>query len=383
MGAVDSNKKFMILTINVLDNYGNRLQNYALQEVLREFGSVRTALRIYKATTKFSYIKQLFKKKILEGVKQTFEHIKAGGLKSGAAYATRIQKGREFNRRLINQKGSEVVSAYTSDKLGKADQDVVYVLGSDQIWNFQLLGVSDERDILASFAAFAPATNVISYAASFGVSHLPSSQTEVVSRGLQHVSQISVREFDGINIVQECIGSEPELVLDPTLMVPSSTWSGLLADMGVQKPSTDKYLLTHLLGEVSPERMQIIQDYAQAHSLKIRGFRGMNDFSAEASGPLEFINLIANAEMVFTDSFHATCFSIIFHKQFKTFAVSYSGDTSNTNSRTESLLAQLQIKDLMSSDAISTINYHEVERILQQRRERSLNWLKKAIAESI
>ncbi|MFR9067006.1 MAG: polysaccharide pyruvyl transferase family protein [Faecalibacterium prausnitzii] len=33
-------------------------------------------------------------------------------------------------------------------------------------------------------------------------------------------------------------------------------------------------------------------------------------------GPGEFVNLIANASYICTDSFHGTLFSLIFHKQF-------------------------------------------------------------------
>ena len=33
-------------------------------------------------------------------------------------------------------------------------------------------------------------------------------------------------------------------------------------------------------------------------------------------GPLEFVNLILNAEAVVSNSFHATVFAIIFHKEF-------------------------------------------------------------------
>ena len=34
------------------------------------------------------------------------------------------------------------------------------------------------------------------------------------------------------------------------------------------------------------------------------------------AGPSDFLELILNAKYVITDSFHATAFSIIFHKQF-------------------------------------------------------------------
>ena len=42
-------------------------------------------------------------------------------------------------------------------------------------------------------------------------------------------------------------------------------------------------------------------------------------------GPEEFVSLIAHAGLVLTNSFHATVFSVIFHKPFRVFATDKSG----------------------------------------------------------
>lgn len=55
-------------------------------------------------------------------------------------------------------------------------------------------------------------------------------------------------------------------------------------------------------------------------------------------GPAEFVNLIANAEYILTDSFHGTIFSLLFKKQFFTFSRFESSSKASTNSRIESLL---------------------------------------------
>lgn len=378
-------KQFTIVTINVLDNYGNRLQNLALQKLLEPYGQVQTALRIYRATTRLSFAKQLVKKKVLEGVRQMLVYFCAEGLRGGLAYARRVQRGRIFNHRFVRM-GGGIVSALGISTQGRDvranTQGTIYVLGSDQVWNFKLLGATAKKDILASFALFAsPAKgdSAISYAASFGVSRLPQNQVEAVTEGLRNVSRISVRESGGVDIVRSCIGTTPELVLDPTFLVPPSLWRSLLKKSHIQPSRGGKYILTHLLGVISPQRKAFIEGYAHTHGLKIRSFRGMRDYETEASGPLEFLSLIANAEMEFTDSFHATCFSIIFRKQFKTFSVSYAGDTSDTNSRISGLLSQLGIEDVMRSQAVENIDYARVDEILKRRREESLEWLRSAV----
>ena len=55
-------------------------------------------------------------------------------------------------------------------------------------------------------------------------------------------------------------------------------------------------------------------------------------------GPAEFVNLIANAEYVLTDSFHGTIFSLLYKKRFFTFSRFESSKKSSTNSRIVSLL---------------------------------------------
>ena len=62
-------------------------------------------------------------------------------------------------------------------------------------------------------------------------------------------------------------------------------------------------------------------------------------------GPDDFIDLIAEAEIVLTDSFHGTMFSIYFHKAFATFSRFAESKRIGTNSRIASVLYQLGLED--------------------------------------
>ena len=103
--------------------------------------------------------------------------------------------------------------------------------------------------------------------------------------------------------------------------------------------------------------------------------------SAYTEGPLEFINYIKNAEYVVCTSFHATVFSIIFNKKF--FVVPHR----KTGARVTNLLDKLNISnravnsidEFNKIDYDSEINYEEVNSILKKEREKSLEWLNKAI----
>lgn len=371
------NNLFVISTINVLDNYGNRLQNYALQETLKQYAAVKTSVRIYRATNLPSYLIQFIKKKFFNGTKQIIDHLLHDGVLSGIAFWQRIHRGKKFNKTYIDGKGG-LISAYKVS-MPKGYKNIFYVLGSDQIWNFDMLGVSDKQDILVSFGSFAKSGHVIAYAASFGVSKVRSEISAIIKEGLDHVSEIGIREDAGQKIIDSISGRQSTVVLDPTLLLRRTQWEGLILDANLKQPSK-KYVLMQFLGELSNQQIQEIRKYAIDNDCEIKSFTNMSDFDTEAAGPLEFLNLILHADMIFTDSFHATCFSIIFEKQFKVYDVSYKGNSPDTNSRIKSLLNQLGIGYVAESKQIERVDYSQVSDILEKKRSESLKWLDCAIS---
>ena len=91
--------------------------------------------------------------------------------------------------------------------------------------------------------------------------------------------------------------------------------------------------------------------------------------------------MIRNAEEVLTDSFHATVFSIIFHKKFVTF----NRPGLNMNSRIESLAELTGAKNRLTEygdlNCETEINYVNVDRILEEERRKSFDFLKDALTD--
>ena len=95
-----------------------------------------------------------------------------------------------------------------------------------------------------------------------------------------------------------------------------------------------------------------------------------------SAGPDEFLNLIRNAEYVFTSSFHGLVFSILYHKQFFT--------SFKTNAqRAESILSSLGLSERLltpmckSLPVVNNINYYDVNKKVVELREPSLKYLKR------
>lgn len=75
------------------------------------------------------------------------------------------------------------------------------------------------------------------------------------------------------------------------------------------------------------------------------------------TGPIEFLNLIEHASYVITDSFHATCFSLLFHTKFWVFVESNS--MSKPNSRIYNILKIADCQERILTD--ETVNRVDVD----------------------
>ena len=158
-------EKVAIVTIESF-NYGNRLQNYALQEVLKSMGYVvRTVHRIYEPKTVKIYVKRM-----VQNVLQT-----------------KAAKFRKFDKKI---EFSNVVLKRDEYPIGLEDRFNYFIVGSDQVWNPHYDFVAGKCD----FLTFARNNQKISYAASFGVNEIPYERKFEFAEYLKNFKAISVRE---------------------------------------------------------------------------------------------------------------------------------------------------------------------------------------------
>lgn len=191
--------KVGIVTIQSI-NYGNRLQNFALQEALRKLGCESFTFHREVKKKGISFLKTEVKKcaQILVGSKGSKFTI----------FDSKIRFAKEYLTFDCCTKGLE----------NKYD---FFVAGSDQIWNPSYIGdLTGEADLLS----FAAPSQRIAYAASFGVNELPKNKEKYYASELRQFKAISVREEQGKKIVKKLIGKDATLVLDPTLLITSEEW---------------------------------------------------------------------------------------------------------------------------------------------------------------
>lgn len=366
-------KKVGILTINDYDNYGNRLQNYAVQEVLSFFGfDVVTIVNITKIKKpgffrRINRIKNYSINELQNKIRIKFYNkIYYGKMEK------RINRFKEFSHKYINETSYTIsINNIPHDLDSKFDY---FITGSDQVWNPTFARFSE-----IDFLTFAKPSKRISYAASFGISFIPTEYKDSFKKWISEMQHLSVREEAGAKIIRELTGRESQVLIDPTLMLSKDKWLSISSE-SVNKPA-DKYLLTYFLGEVSKEDRRSIKEIALKNKLKIINLASIYDLDFYDADPSEFIDLINSASVVFTDSFHGVIFSILFEKPFVVFE---RKSVYSMSSRIDTLLSKFKLEsrrweNIKDTDDIFNIDFSHVPEILEAERKKALDYLKNAL----
>lgn len=208
------------------------------------------------------------------------------------------------------------------DIITDSPQFDIVVTGSDQVWNTK--HTCGDPTFLCDFAKRIPH---FSFGSSFSSADLDPLYKESFSILLKEYSSISVRERNSIKLVKELTGIDAELVCDPSLLLDKEHYKtlSLHSKIKIDKPYILAYILDYnfnpypliadLLDKLSREKELdiIFLECGSIHGNNHNGNRKIFD-----AGPLEFLWLIDNAEVVVTSSFHGAVFSILFEKDFYT-----------------------------------------------------------------
>lgn len=249
----------------------------------------------------------------------------------------------------------------------------LFVTGSDQVWNLNLNG-GDYTYLLD----FVPNTkDRVSYAGSFGYSHIPTKYEEKTLLELKHFSSLSVREMSAQQLLKE-YNIDSTVVLDPTLLLSGKDWINLF---DLTKNSKKRYVFVYMVAYV-PDLLKVAKKKAEELNCELWVMHyNYKPFcqckNIRAASPKHFLQYIYGAEYVFCSSFHAMCFSVLFHKSFF-----YGLDKSknNNNSRLETLVKALDLSNRNAEEKVfSDIDYNHVDTKLSILRKASLDYLNKVI----
>ena len=363
--------KIGIITIIDNNNYGNRLQNYALSTYLKNHFNIDniTLKNNYLKNNRNNYYKNKNKCEFIK-IKRNLKKFLLPIIdwKYLSSYA-RESNFKKFNKK-INLSNKEI------NILSNLNNYDYVIVGSDQVWNPDHNRLS-ELDLLSNVEP----QKRISYAASFGIDSLDKNNSIKVKKEISKFKAISVREDKGKEIIQNITNRQDvEVLIDPTMLLSSNEWEKVLA-----KPNNfkvKKYILNYFLGELSEERKKEINRIAKENNCEIINILDKNDIYY-TYGPSEFLYLEKNAFLICTDSFHSCVFAIIFNKPFIIFDREQEG-VKSMNSRLDTLIDKFELKNRKYNGKMITNNnlnhdYTEAYKILEKEREKSKKFLEKAL----
>lgn len=366
--------KVGIVTLTGYFNYGNRLQNFALQKVLESLGNDVETIEI--GVPHKTNLKNL-PRKLIVLILSLVKHNKYKDILNKHQYIIleekRTKRIYNWSRQNIKNSKYRLLEGQISSNINSSFD--YFIVGSDQVWNPYYDGYKGHY-----FLDFADEDKRLSYAASFGVSQIPDKNINEYKSWLSQMKSISVREHDGKEIVEQLTNKKATLVLDPTMLLGKADWQEVMT-----KPSgmlNKKYILTYFLGEKDDNYNNFINSLMKEKKLEVVDVLDASSNDLYCVNPGEFIYLINNADVMVTDSFHGAVFSIIMHTPFVIFE--RQDNQVSMNSRIETLISTFKMQNRLSSeigsiDDIFNIDFKQVDKILKAEQKKSLEFLKDAL----
>ena len=357
------------------NNYGSILQAYALQQELNSMPNISYEI-INQYGKKIVSLDNLLDKIKTLGFRKTAQRIVwRFGMKKLRNRSINIQK-------FIDERLKVSSKQYTEKNISEANSEYDgFVCGSDQIWNPTLtdldsmywLGFSNERKLR------------FSYAPSIGVNDVSDEEARMIQKNLNGFDAVSCREESGTQLLNRIAGKQVcETVLDPTLLVDRKIWNQMCVNY-----ESDPYIFVYMLRGTKEQR-ELVERFAKSVRLKIVTMPFMEaeypvwydfkfgDKKIWDAAPDEFISVIRNATYVFTDSFHSSVFSILYHVPFFNFPKKGKAQLS----RIVGLQNLLQIDSRMVNSeedinrvAQKEIDWEMVDDLLEKSRKKSKKYI--------
>lgn len=168
----------------------------------------------------------------------------------------------------------------------------------------------------------------IAYAPSMADARFSTEEENQLDVLLKNVHYISCRESFQKPLLERHTDQTVQHVVDPVMLLDAEDYEPITAP----RILSHDYLLLYLPVDDNPDLRKNAIEYASAHNLKILEISTMlknenNDLETclPDAGIEEFLSAIKYADMVFTNSFHAICFSIIFSTPFYAFTRKLNG----------------------------------------------------------
>lgn len=353
--------KIGILTYHHANNYGAFLQCFALQSLLKSFGH-----EVFVIDYRPQFIEWFYSPKMrLLHVIKLFCFGKFGEIDQ---YIRQFFIDKSKIKFFEESRSKHLLCTPVVGKNEIPKDFDVYVIGSDQVWSCHCTGGYDP--VFWGQFERSPKSKLIGFSISSVGDYKVRLTKEHVIKCFNDFEKVSFRESDVRNDFLLWTGVNCEVTLDPTLLIKKNVWNSLLEDQWQKKNYVVVYQVRFFKGKEKLIKL-IAQKYAKEHKCELV------DLSDSKYSVEDFISAIKYAKCIFTSSFHATVFSVIFQKKFWSFRLKDGHDN-----RYVDLLNKLRLQnhicdvDEFSGNSSTNDDWNSVENLLEQLRSGSLEYLR-------
>lgn len=363
--------KVGILSMQRIKNYGSFLQAYGLKKVIESLG-YDVQFVDYHVEEPIIKENNVRNDKISKALKT---------LEGDAPLKQKIQY--LFHKKNFGKKYYKLLNL-TERKNYIPELDTL-VIGSDEVFNC----IQANKNVGYSLELFGKDNNaqkIITYAASFGNTTIEKlkryHKTEEVGDLLKKIDYISVRDENSGNVVKELTGKEVNYNLDPVLIYDYMNDCESIPDIDVK----EKYIIVYAYSNrISLEESKYIKKYAKENNLKVYSIGGAQKCADKFIDctPFEVLAYFKNAEMVITDTFHGSIFSIITQRPFVTLVRKSVGNAYGNEEKLTDLLNRLELKDRiiyniedMDCKLDNKVDFKNTDEIIKNSRKNAISYLK-------
>ena len=369
--------KYGIISLNIYEkdnNWGSILQSYALQEVIIKNGyNVEIVNICPKCVNRFEARYPIVR--ILPFKLGILKHSFRNSILNFGTYVRRDNKFRTFIKKNYKSSPKYKINNFPVNDFNG------FIVGSDIVWNIDFTNGFD--DLYFCNLPKMKDLNNFSYAPSMCDRRFSKSEEKIFKNRLENFKHISVREKSQVDYVKSFTSKNVTAVLDPTLLLEEKDYSKFLLDRIIKEDyvlvytvPTDKALVDYAIKYAKKNNKRVVLIECLGIQKKNEACTSYNDAGIE-----EWLTLIKYADYVFTNSFHACIFSIIFKKQFHT--VYRNPGKTKIADLCDSLHIQnySEKKDVYSFDLSKMIDYNTIYDRLKILKKDSIDYLKNSLNE--
>ncbi len=381
------------------DNYGTLLQNYALQVTLKRLGYQTFWIRT-GSDKQVDYVRKAINvlSQLVYSPKELILHI--GDLINANIFQRRANRKQKQALENFNRNHPRYFSDFIRKNIPCSDHEFspatirasspqadAYIVGSDNIWS---------RVTNASFLNFGPVSSTrVAYAVSAPWTILSKYWYRKAKPLISRIQFLSTREREGMEVCKRLGRPDAIQVLDPTLLLKRDDYRGVAVAGAQRSERKAPFVLCYFLNisALTDLPWGDIRDLAAKRSLNLSvvPLQGTELVIPEqyiyAPSPGEWIDAFDKADCVVTNSYHGVIFAIVMQKQFLVTSQSKSQDRGGE--RIPNLLNLLGLherfyrvsgKEDMDAQMAQLIDWVEVDKLLNVKRQKSVEFLKTALS---